>query len=160
MAITVGTNTYITIADADTYFSNLGNTTWDGKTDAQKEVALRLACQYIENKYSGRWKGAVTDLDQALSWPRSGVTDREGRSIDTDEYPSGLTDAQCDLAYKSFTETLMPDIDAGASQMIEQKAGPVTQKWSPGKNPKKRFELAHSLLKPYLVTSGVRLVRC
>lgn len=161
MAITVGTDSYISVTDADTYFSNLGNTTWSGKDTSDKEVALRKACDYIESEYSGRWKGAIASNSQALAWPRSGVRDNEGRYIDNTEYPTRLVKAQCELALKTFNESLMPDQEAGAGQLIEKTTGPITKKWAPGYRSEKTFSFVEALLKPYLrgSKSSVDLIR-
>jgi len=150
VTVTVGMDTYISVSDADAYFSGIGNTVWGAKTTGEKETALRIACDYIESEYSGRWKGVIVDHDQVLAWPRSGVTDDEGRYIGNTEYPSRLTRAQCELALKSFTETLKPDLEAGAGQLIEKTTGPISKKWAPGYRAEKVFAFVEALLKPFL----------
>ena len=71
MAITVGTDVYISLADANTYFTNrLYATTWTNATDPQKESALRMATIRLEQMdYVGN--RADTDTPQALKWPRT-----------------------------------------------------------------------------------------
>lgn len=66
--LTVGTNTYISLADAETYVSNrLGATTWDAATDANKEKALIMATKAVDrlNLY-----GVKKTTSQALQFPR------------------------------------------------------------------------------------------
>lgn len=73
MTITVGTDTYISLADADTYIAaNYASTdtqrvAWEALSDADKEVYLRKATQAID---SLRIQGAKYDLTQALQFPR------------------------------------------------------------------------------------------
>jgi len=73
MAITVGTDTYITVAEADAYLAehyvstDARLTAWDALSDADKEIYLRNATRSIDSvKYSGRPK----DREQALKFPR------------------------------------------------------------------------------------------
>lgn len=73
MAITVGTDTYITIADADTYAGLFYLPTeakflaWDAAEDSVKEILLRRATQSIEVM---QYPGKKYDNDQTLSFPR------------------------------------------------------------------------------------------
>ena len=62
-------DSYISLADANTYFLNRGEPTWSG-TDAQKENALRRGTTYLDNQYRTRWIGIRSYQDQALGWPR------------------------------------------------------------------------------------------
>ena len=48
MAITVGTNSWITLADADIYFSShIGSAPWDALSDSEKEKYLITAYRWI-----------------------------------------------------------------------------------------------------------------
>ena len=63
---------YITIADADTYFSTKLNTTpWDNATDANKTKALTMATDAIDRI---NFIGSMTDEDQDNQFPRGGDT--------------------------------------------------------------------------------------
>lgn len=64
---------YFAVADADTYFSSRGVTTWTGAT-AVKEAAARKAATYLDNQYRGRWVGLASSQVQALAWPRADGT--------------------------------------------------------------------------------------
>ncbi len=79
---------YISVADASTYFTARGNTTWDaldeGEATAAREAALRLATDYMTAVYRDRWEGVRYTEGQALCWPRSGVV-RDSWSVDIDE---------------------------------------------------------------------------
>ena len=62
-------NSYVTLAEANTYFQTVpSSTTWDDKTDDQKNRALISATRWIDtlNFYGDR-----CDNGQALSWPRN-----------------------------------------------------------------------------------------
>lgn len=63
-------NSYASVAEADAYHADRGNTAWAG-IEVVKESALVRATDYIEQVYSGRWKGARLTDNQALEWPRT-----------------------------------------------------------------------------------------
>ena len=60
---------YVAVADADAYHTAMGNTAWTG-TDAAKEIALRRATQYLDNRYT--YRGTRLTSTQALEWPQIG----------------------------------------------------------------------------------------
>jgi hypothetical protein len=62
-------DSYIALADANTYFANRGELTWTG-TDAAKEQALRRGTTYLDNQYRSRWVGLTVTQTQSLGWPR------------------------------------------------------------------------------------------
>lgn len=97
-------NSYVSVATADAYFSARNNTTWAAYSTAVKEAALLYACQWLDARYS--WPGTISVDTQALSWPRDGVTDSEGRIIDLDVVPAALKDAQCEAAAAHALEAL------------------------------------------------------
>lgn len=74
----------VTLAEADAYFTDYGGA-WTGD-DADKEAAIRRASAWLSEYF--RWNGSRTNgRDQALAWPRSGVTDCDGNKIASDEIP-------------------------------------------------------------------------
>lgn len=82
MAITVGTDSYISVVDADTYWADRNNLNWETADVADKEKALRDATTYIEGEYAGRWIGDHPgSTSQRLAWPRNGARDFEGRDV-------------------------------------------------------------------------------
>ena len=78
MAITVGTDTYITLAAADTYVAanylstDTKYTTWDNLTDANKEIYLKRATKRLDRQYLRGIKAVST---QTLEFPRAIQTD-------------------------------------------------------------------------------------
>ena len=107
MAVTVGVDSFVSQADADAYNLAVGNTTWASTASDDKDIALRIATNYIKAKYDGVWKGIITDIDQVLPWPRSGVVDNENRYLSSTVNPSDIDNSTSELAFKSLTETLI-----------------------------------------------------
>jgi len=68
MTLTVGTNSYVSEADATTYFeTRIDSSNWTSATTANKEAALVTATQLIDNN---AWIGYAVSSTQALAWPR------------------------------------------------------------------------------------------
>ena len=74
MAITVGTDTYLTVASADTYVeanyicSDTKYSTWDALSDATKEIYLKRATKKLDRQYL---RGVKAVSSQTLEFPRA-----------------------------------------------------------------------------------------
>lgn len=90
-------NTYITLADADTYHdSHSYATTWTSATDDQQKVALVWATRLLDAHY--QWVGTIASDTQSLRWPRAATYDRDGRLLANDEIPEAIEFATAELA--------------------------------------------------------------
>lgn len=98
---------YVSVADADTYFTAQGNTAWTG-ADALKEVALRKAATFLDATY--RYRGSRYTMEQGLDWPRVSVEWKDGFWLDDLDMPQALKDANCEGAVRALTAQLDPDI--------------------------------------------------
>ena len=68
-ALVVGTNTYISLADAETYFDNiLNNETWNCTTTNRKNIALMSATKNIDKL---KLRGMKAVSTQTLKFPRA-----------------------------------------------------------------------------------------
>jgi len=91
MALVLNTNSYVTIADADTYFeTRIDAAEWDSSNDETKEQALVTATQLIDERH---WIGAAVSSSQALAWPRKNAIYYDPRmgqqiTVANDEVPS------------------------------------------------------------------------
>ena len=111
MPLTVGTNSYISVADTDVYFSESLNTgVWTTASNEKKEAALIQATRTIDACYI--FNGHLSDDEQLLAFPRSDVTDCEGRDIDSDSIPISLKNATCEqsLHLLSGNQLVMPSL--------------------------------------------------
>ena len=82
-------NSYVSEADLATYATDRGIT-----LSGTEAVLLIQAMDYIESQ---PFKGYKYTAEQALQWPRGGVT-IDGYYVDVDEIPQLLIDAQCEVA--------------------------------------------------------------
>jgi hypothetical protein len=91
MALVLNTNSYVTIADADAYFTTrIDADEWVSAEDELKEQALVTATQLIDDR---PWVGAAVSSSQALAWPRKDVIYYDPKmgqqiTIADDEVPS------------------------------------------------------------------------
>ena len=100
MALVKGTDAYVTVAEADTYFATrLDVAAWQLADPAMKEQSLITAASVLDNL---RWGGCVLNEFQPLAWPRehSYFDPRLGMGVVTGaEIPKRILLANFELAY-------------------------------------------------------------
>jgi hypothetical protein len=90
-------NSYITVADADTYHdAHSYATTWTAATTAQKTVSLIWATRLLDSHFE--WVGTIAGDTQALRWPRAATYDRDSRLLANDAIPEAIEFATAELA--------------------------------------------------------------
>ena len=139
---------YVSVADADTYHGNMGNVAWAG-TVTQKEIALRQATQYIDATY---WfRGQRMNYFQSLRWPRIDA----GRLVWYQGWPPRvLVQATAEMAMRFLVDpTNTGLIDVTDQAVLEEHVGPVSVKYGPQvRAGQKRYILIDNLLK--ILTTG------
>jgi hypothetical protein len=121
-------NSYVTAAEADTYFSDRGVADWNGATEA-KEQALIRATDYVETRWNQKYKGKMEfpDTPQALGFPRLDLYDNQGTLVEG--VPANLKTAIFQYALRALSASLFlePAIDeTGAVLTLKRtKVGPV-----------------------------------
>jgi hypothetical protein len=150
MTITVGTNTYLSVADADTYWSNRSNTTWSSATTAQKEAALLEATQYIDGAYS--FIGTQITAN-ALAFPRYGAFivrgNLAGISYDSATIPPQITTACAELALEALGGRLAPSQERGGA-IKREKVDSLEVEYQDGAPSNKTYDFVDMLLAPLL----------
>lgn len=148
MSLTVGTDTYVSLASADTYFENrLYSDEWTAASDEDKEFALKQATKMID-RFS--FIGAITSLGQILSWPRIGVVDKEGRVVGQSTVPTEILDAACELAFAIIKKDYVSDSDQAGIREIE--AGSVRIRWEGSATIRRLPTVVREILLPYVTT--------
>jgi len=156
MAITQGTDTYISLADADTYIAAMAGdypTVWAAiSEDSDKEAYLKRAARILDGKWGSQFVGAIYKNTQTMEFPRDG-TDRSGRDI-AGEYPTKLQDAQAEIAARLANgEDLTEDRNRGGD-VKRKKIGPIETEWNVAAPVGKVFEEIEGLLWLYLRSSN------
>jgi hypothetical protein len=95
-------NSYVTVAEVDTYCENRGLTSWDSLGDEIKEASLLRGMDFIETK---PFKGGKSFFDNPLEWPRvNWYQPTNVSAYDIIDYegviPLGLKLAVCRAAYE------------------------------------------------------------
>lgn len=163
----VGAESYISVSDADAYFSGRGGTAWAALVTAAKEQSLRKATDYMEGAYRDRWLGTRVSVSQVLSWPRAWVQVRDvpvgygafGSYLQPNVVPAEVKQGCAELALLASAQDLAPTLSRGKLQVT---AGPVSIQYDPNSPEWQRFRGVELRLSNWLRTSGsstAKLVR-
>jgi hypothetical protein len=151
-SIVTDAESYCTLAFANTYHANRGNTAWDALDDIDdKEPALRKATEYMGQVYRLKWLGLRADDDQALDWPRIGVVTGDEITIDDDVVPLEVQRACAELALKAASGALLSDL---TQQKVMVKIGSITSQYDPYSPQYKRYPAIDGMLSAYLLRRG------
>lgn len=164
--IVAGAESYISVANADTYLANYGkDAVWTAKTTLEKEILLRSSRLYMDTKFN--WKGTQATSGHSTIWPRSGVY-IEDNLVDSDSIPADVSNSNAILAAESTSSDLYRNIDNGSTgQLIkgtEDAVGPLKSKVEYFDSPTSTgsqvaFTEVNSILKPYTIGGGRQLER-
>ena len=119
MALVLNTNSYVSIADADTYFeTRIDSANWVDAADEIKEQALVTATALIDDN---AWIGSAVSSSQALAWPRKNAIYNDDRlglqiTIADSEIPSRVKTAVYEQALHLIDNE---DVLMGQSQTFE-----------------------------------------
>lgn len=149
MALTVGIDTFQTVAEAESYFAGrLYAAQWTGATTEDKEKALRMAARILSRQ---RYLGTITSTSQLLAWPRRGVVDPEGRPVPDSTVPAAVVEAQAELALRLLEDDLTADAEGSIKRV---KAGPVEVEYATGTPLRSLPDIVTALIEPFLSTAA------
>ncbi len=100
--LTVGTNSYVTLLEAEAYFaSRIDTAAWSSASELIKEQALTTAANMLNEVV---WIGVATSDTQVLAFPRTGsyVEPVLGKEVDLNPLviPPRIKNANCEQAYQ------------------------------------------------------------
>ena len=150
---------FASVADADTYFSNRNITAWTLLTTADKEAALRRATDYMAQAYRERWHGTRVTSTQALDWPRWNVPMRDAPGgygsvpayYSSTSVPAEVRNACITMALKAAAGELAPDIEP---QTTSESVGPISVSYAPGSRQTVRYQAVDKMLSVFLKDGG------
>ncbi len=140
-------NAYISVADADTHHADRGHTDWAAALDANKELAIVRATDYIDQRFGLKFVGDKGSSAQALEWPRIGAYDVDGYLFDP--LPPQLLKAVSEYALISLRQgdlgpnpqLPVPDSDPAdgtttngpvpKGEITKEVVGPLETEWQP-----------------------------
>ena len=145
-------DTYGTLAEANAYFASRQSTGWTG-SDTDKEMALRKAASYLDNKFRTRWKGVKVSLLQSLAWPRAGVKDSDGYLLPVDSIPQRVKNAQFEAANIILGGT---ELEATINPPVKtEKVGPIEVVYAAGASPVPTYPQINNWLSDLVTGAGV-----
>jgi hypothetical protein len=153
MALVKGTNSYVTVIEADAYFaSRIDAAAYDIAPEEDKIRALVTATLMLDNyEYTGR----AIDPAQLLAFPRIGsyFDTTLGMSVQfTSEIPIRITKATCELAYHLLNNDGILDNTGDVDTL---KIGTIELRHI--KAPSKALPLILNLIRPLRINSGSSL---
>ena len=142
---------YISIADADSYFEDRINTDWKALSLDEKQAYLIGATDYFESNYNVV-EGTPINTTQALQFPRYGTLDLNDNEYDYDSVPLPVKKSTCILAEEIMGSV---DINAGIDRKTKsEKAGPVEVEYMDGSASTKIYKQIEGMLRGIIQTRG------
>lgn len=141
---------YVETAEFRQYWENRG-VDYSGKTNDEIRVKLNDAATYIDNTH--RYKGAISDDDQALRFPRDYIFDRDGVDL-SDSVPKQVKNAAIEIAHFVFEGG---DLDEAITLVKSQKFGPLGVTYADNRKENSIVRAERQL--SYLVDSQLRVLR-
>lgn len=145
MALTVGSDSYVTLTEAAAYLGRrLRTSAWDSADTPTREKALKHATIVLEGL---PWAGDKDDAEQTLAFPRDG-----------DDVPQAIKDAQIETALWLLTFDSEAIAHLAHAGVIRHGVGPVQMDLSRIGGYHALPPIVQGLLADY-VALGVRLTR-
>lgn len=162
MAVTVGTDVYDTLANADAYWANYGNTLWAAATEANREIYLRKATDWLERNF--RFRGERNTSTQRLHFPCINAYDDDGFLFGTDGAPTRVKEAMYIMAdlYRAGTYDFEGVQTSNDRALKRQKVDVIEVEYDAGNRFGGADDPTHVflMLRPYTVSGGsARLMR-
>ena len=89
-------NSYLTVADAQTYFdTRIGSDAWDDADSETQKALLVNATRMLDQSFA--WNGEVASSTQALRFPRDYVYNCDNELLDSDTIPTEIENATCEM---------------------------------------------------------------
>jgi hypothetical protein len=162
MTLVLNENSYVTIAEADSYFeTRIDSAEWLTISDEVKDQALVTSTQLIDDN---AWIGSAISGSQALAWPRSYATYYDARLGMTVTFLENEVPARVKVAVYEQALHLVANEDllAGTTQTFESiSVGSISLSDSNndvGKTPI-TSPTTYKLLKPLLVKGSMGVGR-
>lgn len=122
-------NAYVSVADADAYFADRGNTTWAALSTAAKQGAIVRATQAVD---SNSFRGTKASSTQALAWPRTDAYSDDGFAFLLVPVPVKYATYEGALVEAGTAGALTPTLNRGGRVIEERVEGAITVKYSEG----------------------------
>lgn len=132
MTLTVGTDAYDTLANVRAYQAARGDTVWAGLADAEAEVLIRRATDWVDRNFD--YIGDKATGTQRLKWPRN-FAEVDGFELSSTEIPWQVQEATAIIAelYRLGTVDLEGIVTDDAAAISMQKVDVITVQYDTSK---------------------------
>lgn len=158
MAVVKGTNSYVSLAEAEAYFATRIDTdAWNTAIAEDKEKALITATSLVDDRFI--FLGTVAAVEQPLSWPRKGVVYHDPQRgsweqpVDT-VVPSRVTRATLEQALHLLLNENVLDSSSQTFEKIQIGSIRLEDSASDFRAAPTVPSMVNTLLKPLLVPGG------
>lgn len=153
-------NSYISVADADTYFDErLNVSNWTGASADNKARALIMATTRIDQE---KFEGEKSTTGQALKFPRIDAYDDDAEEFPSDAIPQIVKDATCEMALRLLNDGTTDALaDTGLEEYERIKVGSIEVTTRAGFDAGQLPDNVRRLLREVLITTkySAELVR-
>lgn len=118
-------NSYISLVDAQAYFSNKGDSAFMNTAPDKQAAALFRAGQGLDFWLNGRWRGRRANAVQALDWPRKEIRDSDGYPVPHNSVPNKVKLAQAEVAKIELTTPFIQQSVTRDDVVQRTRVGPV-----------------------------------
>lgn len=127
-------NAYAAVETFEDHHTGRGRD-YSAYADADVQVALVRATDYMDKRFSRRWRGDKGSGSQALCWPRSNAYDNAGHLLTG--LPPQLVRAVCEYAWLALTlgTELAPVPSRTAGRITAEQVGPIRTEYGAGTQP-------------------------
>ena len=162
--ISIGANTYDVYGDSaglKAYVAaKIGSDAYDNASSGDRKKAHVSATRWLDRK---NWQGQKTDLvtPQALEFPRTGLTDKDGNSVDDAIIPDEMEEGCYELILVLLTDEASQNAVSSGSNIKQVKAGSAQVEWFKGTEdtspafPPQVHDLIKYFLEGYTAVTGV-----
>ena len=156
MALTVGLNSYKSLADADAYFlDSIRGGTWAAYTADMRSSGLVEATRVLERQ---KWKGEKEISTQALAFGLTGLTGTEGESLTPAETLDIAGEGQFEYAFALLADaTILDSNDATGTNIKQLKAGSAGIEYFRATKGSRFPVIVMDILGAFLLSSGAAL---
>lgn len=142
MTLTVGTDSYDTFVNVQAYWAARGNTAWAALAEAEGEVLIRKATDYVDRGWT--FIGDKATAAQRLKWPRR-FAEVEGFKLSDTEIPWQIAEATAIVAdlYRLGVIDMEGIVTDDSAAVSMEKVDVITIQYDTGRRLQGKAILSH-----------------
>lgn len=134
-------------SEADDYMkARWGGSPWFDADSEERNQTLVSATRMIDRE---NWLGQRTVSSQALEFPRTGLTDKDGNPVDSATVPLAVEEANYELALALLNDAAVQEADTTGSNVKRAKAGSAEVQFFRATDGTPFPTIANDLLRPF-----------